>query len=225
MYSAKIVRSASQINDAMVRVYMHMFYAVITSFIVSAVVGYNHDMMDLLFHTPLKWVVFFAPIAAIFGITIALNTNPPKSVAMLLLHGFAAIMGLSLSTIFISYTLGSIVSAFMGAGILFAVMSVYGYFTRSSLDSMGQFMFVGLIAVIIASLINIWIGSSVLQMVIAAISIIIFAGLTAYDTQKIRQEVTYDTDENSAEIRGALVLYLDFINMFISLLQLFGDRK
>jgi FtsH-binding integral membrane protein len=133
-------------------------------------------------------------------------------------------MGLSFATIFAVFTMGSIVSAFMGAAILFGVMSGYGYFTKRSLDSMGKFMIVGLIAIIIASIVNIFIGSTVMQMVISALAIIIFLGLTAYDTQKIREEVSVDTSD-VVEIRGALTLYMDFINLFINLLQLFGDRK
>jgi FtsH-binding integral membrane protein len=225
MYTSRIFRSAVQINQAMIRVYNHMLAAIITSFVVSAVIGYNHTAMSLLFGTPLKWVVMLAPIAAIFGVNAVLNSRPSKTTAVLMLHAFAAIMGLSLSTVFVAYTLGSITSAFLGAGILFAIMSVYGYFTRKSLDSMGQFMFVGLVAVIIASLINIWVSNSILQMVISAIAVIVFAGLTAYDTQKIREEVSYESEHNVAEIRGAITLYLDFINMFVNLLQLFGDRK
>lgn len=225
MYTSRIFRSAVQINQAMVRVYNHMLAAIVTSFAVSALVGYNHEAMSLLFGTPLKWVVMLAPIAAIFGVNAVLNSQPSKLTAVLLLHAFAAIMGLSLSTIFVAYTLGSITSAFLGAGVLFGVMSFYGYFTRKSLDSMGQFMMVGLIAVIIASLVNIWVSNSILQMVISAIAVIVFAGLTAYDTQKIREEVSYESEHNVAEIRGAITLYLDFINMFINLLHLFGDRK
>jgi FtsH-binding integral membrane protein len=120
--------------------------------------------------------------------------------------------------------MGSIVSAFMGAAILFGVMSGYGYFTKQSLDSMGKFMFVGLIAIVIASIVNIFIGSTVMQMVISALAIIIFLGLTAYDTQKIREELSTETSD-VAEVRGALTLYMDFINLFLNLLQLFGDRK
>jgi uncharacterized protein len=225
MYTSRIFRSAVQINQAMVRVYNHMLAAIVTSFVVSALIGYNHEAMSLLFGTPLKWVVMLAPIAAIFGVSAVLNSRPSKLTAVLVLHAFAAIMGLSLSTIFVAYTLGSITSAFLGAGILFGVMSFYGYFTRKSLDSMGQFMIVGLIAVIIASVVNLWVSNSILQMVISAIAVIVFAGLTAYDTQKIREEVSYETEHNVAEIRGAITLYLDFINMFINLLHLFGDRK
>jgi FtsH-binding integral membrane protein len=145
--------------------------------------------------------------------------------AQLCLHGFAALMGLSFATIFAVYQMGSIVNAFMGAAILFGTMSGYGYFTKRSLDSLGKFMFVGLIAIVIASIINIFIGSTVMQMVISALAIIIFLGLTAYDTQKIREELMEDNDTSIAEIRGALTLYLDFINIFISLLQLFGGKK
>ena len=104
-------------------------------------------------------------------------------------------------------------------------MSLYGYFTRRSLESMGQFLFVGLIAVIIASLINLFVGSSVLTMVISAISIVIFLGLTAYDTQQICEMISADNVGGSAEIAGALTLYLDFINIFINLLQLFGSKN
>jgi FtsH-binding integral membrane protein len=103
-------------------------------------------------------------------------------------------------------------------------MSGYGYFTKQSLDSMGKFMIVGLIAIIIASIVNIFIGSTVMQMVISALAIIIFLGLTAYDTQKIREELSVDTNP-AVEVTGALTLYMDFINLFINLLQLFGDRK
>jgi len=134
-------------------------------------------------------------------------------------------MGLSFATIFAIFTMGSIVSAFMGAAILFAVMSGYGYFTKTNLDSMGKFMIVGLIAIILASIVNIFIGSTVMQMVISALAIIIFLGLTAYDTQKIREMVSVDGDTGRQEVIGALTLYMDFINLFINLLQLFGIKK
>jgi hypothetical protein len=103
-------------------------------------------------------------------------------------------------------------------------MSFYGYFTKRSLDSMGKFMFVGLIAIVIASIVNIFIGSTVMQMVISALAIIIFLGLTAYDTQQIREMVSVDSSP-AAEVSGALTLYMDFINLFLNLLQLFGGRK
>ena len=217
-------RSASEINSAMARVYGHMSLAVVMSMVVSYFVGTSPELLEFFFTGVLKWILIFEPLAAIFGVRYVLVNNPSKGVAQLCLHGFAALMGLSFATIFAVFTMGSIVSAFMGAAILFGVMSGYGYFTKQSLDSLGKFMFVGLIAIIIASIVNIFIGSTVMQMVISAIAIIIFLGLTAYDTQKIREEVSYDTND-AVEIRGALTLYMDFINLFLNLLQLFGDRK
>ena len=217
-------RSAAEINSAMGRVYGHMSLAVATSMIVSYFVGTTPELLAFFFTGILKWIVIFAPLAAIFGVGYVLNTNPSKGVAQLCLHGFAALMGLSFATIFAVFTMGSIVSAFMGAAILFGVMSGYGYFTKKDLSSMGQMMFVGLIAIVIASVVNIFIGSTVMQMVISALAIIIFLGLTAYDTQRIREMVSVDTGP-SVEVSGALTLYMDFINLFINLLHLFGDRK
>ena len=217
-------RSAEEVNSAMGRVYGHMSLAVATSMIVSYFVGTTPELLAFFFTGILKWIVIFAPLAAIFGVGYVLNTNPSKGVAQLCLHGFAALMGLSFATIFAVFTMGSIVSAFMGAAILFGVMSGYGYFTKKDLSSMGQMMFVGLIAIVIASVVNIFIGSTVMQMVISALAIIIFLGLTAYDTQRIREMVSVDTGP-SVEVSGALTLYMDFINLFINVLHLFGDRK
>lgn len=217
-------RSASEINSAMGRVYGHMGLAVLNSMIVSFLVSQSPALMAFLFTGIMKWIVMFLPLIAVFGIGYALNNNPSKPVAVSLLHGFAAIMGLSFATIFVVFKMGSIFGAFMGAAILFGVMSGYGYFTKKSLDSVGKFMFVGLIAIILASIVNIFIGSSVLGMVISSLAIIIFLGLTAYDTQKIREMVSVDTSD-AAEVSGALTLYLDFINLFLSLLQLFGEKR
>lgn len=216
-------RSAGEINSAMGRVYGHMGLAVITSMIVSFLVGNNSTLMAFFFTGAMKWVVIFAPLVAILAVSFSME-KMSKSTLQIFLHSFAALMGLSFATIFVVYNMGSIVSAFMSAAILFGVMSGYGYFTKKNLDSIGQFLFVGLIAIIIASIVNIFIGSTVMQMVISAIAVIVFLGLTAYDTQKIREMVSYDND-GKAEVMGALTLYLDFINLFLSLLQLFGGRK
>ena len=221
---ASTYRTATQINSAMSRVYGHMGLAVITSMIVSFFVGNNAAMMQFFFTGAMKWIVIFAPLVMILGVTFAME-KMSKSALTIFLHSFAALMGLSFATIFVVYNLGSIVSAFMSAAVLFGVMSGYGYFTKKNLDGIGQFMFIGLIAIIIASVINIFIGSTVMQMVISAIAVIVFLGLTAYDTQKIREIVSVGSDTGKEEVMGALSLYLDFINLFLSLLQLFGGKK
>lgn len=223
MDSSITYRSASAINSAMARVYGHMGLAVITSMIVSFIVGTNSTLLAFFFTGAMKWLVIFAPLVAILAVSFAMDKFS-KSALTVFLHGFAALMGLSFATIFAVYNMGSIVSAFMSGAILFGVMSGYGYFTKKNLDSMGQLLFVGLIAIVIASIVNIFIGSTVMQMVISTIAIIIFIGLTAYDTQKIREIVSVDND-GKAEIMGALTLYLDFINLFLSLLQVFGEKK
>ena len=217
-------RSAEEINSAMARVYGHMSVAVAISMLVSWFVGSTPELLAFFFTGILKWIVIFAPLAAILVLAFA-SEHFNKTQLKLFLYSFAALMGLSMATIFAVFTMGSIVSAFMGAAILFAVMSGYGYFTKQSLDSMGKFMIVGLIAIVIASIVNIFIGSTVMQMVISALAIIIFLGLTAYDTQKIREAVSADGDTGREEVLGALTLYMDFINLFMNLLQLFGVKK
>lgn len=217
-------RSASGINEAMGRVYGHMSIAVLISMVVSYLVGTTPELLQFFFTGALKWVVIFAPLVAILGMSFAAEKFS-KTGLQIFLYVFSALMGLSFATIFAVYTMGSIFTAFMGGAVLFGTMSFYGYFTKRSLDSMGSFMFVGLIAIIIASIINIFVGSTVMQMVISAIAIIVFLGLTAYDTQKIREIVSTDTDTGKEEVMGALSLYLDFINLFIQLLQLIGNRK
>ena len=223
-FATSSFRSADQVNSAMLRVYNHMALAVINSMVVSYLVSTSPALMALLFGTALKWVIIFAPLVAILALSFGLEKLSAGQ-AQVALHGFAALMGLGFATIFVVFTIGSIVSAFMGAAILFVTMSAYGYFTKRSLDSLGQFMFVGLIAIVIASIVNIFIGSSVMAMVISALAIIIFLGLTAYDTQKIREMVSYETDTGKIEVVGALTLYLDFINLFLNLLQLFGVKR
>jgi FtsH-binding integral membrane protein len=208
----------------MISVYNNMFLAVVNSMVVSLLVASSPALMSLLFGTALKWVVIFAPLVAILGMSFVMN-KATQGQARAFLHVFAALMGLSMSTIFVVYTTASIVSAFFGAAVLFATMSVYGYFTKKSLESWGSFLLVGLIAVVITSIVNIFIGSSTLAMVVSAVAIIVFLGLTAYDTQRIRTELSVYEPDSKAEILGALSLYLNFINLFISLLQLFGGRK
>lgn len=215
--------SVSEINNRMISVYNNMFLAVVTSLIVSLLVASSSGLMALLFGTWLKWVVIFAPLVMIFAMGWVME-KATYGEARAMLHIFAALMGLSLSTIFVVYTTASIVSAFFGAAILFGTMSLWGYFTKRSLEGWGSFLMVGVIALIITSIVNVFLGNSVLAMVVSAVAIIVFLGLTAYDTQRIRQEVTVMGPDSKAEILGALSLYMNFINIFVSLLQLFGNR-
>jgi FtsH-binding integral membrane protein len=216
--------SATEINSAMGRVYGLMSIAVLISMFVSYFIGTNPDLLAFFFTGILKWIVIFAPLAFIFLVPVLINSGIGAVGASLVLYGFAAVMGLSFSTIFAVYQMGSIVTAFMGAGVLFAVMSFYGYFTKQSLDSFGKYLFVGLIAIIIASIINLFVGSGPFAMLISAIAIVIFLGLTAYDTQRLREELSSGGDYK-VEVMGALSLYLNFINLFIQLLSLFGAKK
>jgi len=221
--TTSIYRSASAINSAMVRVYNNMFLAIIASLITSLVVASSPALMAFFFTGIMKWITIFAPLVAVLVMSFGIDRLTVGQ-ARLALYGFAVLMGLSFSTIFVVYTIGSIVSAFMGAAVLFGAMSVYGYFTKKDLSGWGNFLFVGLIGIIIVSIINVFVGSSVTNMVVSALAVIIFTGLTAYDTQNIRQMVSFDSENGKGEILGALSLYLNFINIFLSLLQLFGNR-
>jgi FtsH-binding integral membrane protein len=218
-----ISNSAQHVTNGMNRVYSNMFMAVMNSMLVSYFVSTSPALMAFLFTGVMKWIVILAPLAAIFAISFYMH-KVTKGQAMLMLHGFAALMGISFAAIFVVYTSMSIVQAFLGAACLFLAMSLYGYTTKRDLTSIGQFMFIGLIGIIIASIINIFIGSSLMQTIVSALAVIIFLGLTAYDTQKIREMIAYDRDGH-AEVSGALTLYLDFINLFLNLLQLFGNRR
>lgn len=218
-------RSADQINSAMLRVYNHMALAVATSAIVAGLIASSPAVMAFLFTGFMKWIVVLAPLAAVFAIGMALNTNPPREIAILMLHSFAALMGLSLAAIMAAFTTASLASAFVSSAVLFGTMSLYGYFTKQSLDSWGKYLIVGVIALVIASLINLFIGSSLMTMIISAIAVVVFLALTAYDTQNIREMVSVEGSTGAQEIQGALSLYLNFVNIFVSLLQLFGDRK
>jgi FtsH-binding integral membrane protein len=222
-YFGSSYRGAEAINTSMARVYGHMGLAVVTSMIISYFVGTSPTLLAFFFTGVMKWIVMFLPLVLAFAIPWALS-RASLAMAPVLLHVFAGAMGLSFAVIFAVYQMGSIAGAFMGAAVLFGVMTFYGYFTRRNLDSIGKWLMVGLIAICIASIINVFLGNSVVQMVVSALAIVIFTGLTAYDTQKIRETLMYDNDHR-LEIMGALTLYMDFINLFLSLLQLFGLKR
>lgn len=223
-YESITYRSASQINDAMLRVYNYMALAVASSAIVSLVVAASPLLMSVFFGPITKWITIFAPLALCFIIPSMIGGTTSKNVALGLLLVFASVMGLSTSALISMYTGASVVTAFMGAFILFATMSFYGYFTKQSLDSIGKYLMIGLVAIILTSIVNIFLGNSMLQTIISAIAIILFMALTAYDTQRIREDISVSSMDHRPEILGALSLYCNFINIFINLLQLFGNK-
>ena len=181
----------------------------------------------LLFGSPLKWVVMLAPLGFVFYLSARINKMSVSS-AQITFWVFSAIMGLSLASIFIVYTQASIARVFFISSGTFAAMSLYGYTTKKDLTKLGGFLFMGLIGIIIASLVNLFFQSSALHFAISVIGVLVFVGLTAYDTQSIKN-MYYAGDSESVggkkALMGALRLYLDFINLFIMLLRLFGQRR
>jgi FtsH-binding integral membrane protein len=177
--------------------------------------------------SPLKWVVIFAPLAMVFFLSFRIN-RMSVAAATTTFWVYAALVGLSLSSIFIIYTGQSIVQAFFVTAASFGALSLYGYTTKRSLSAMGSFMMMGLFGLIIAMLVNIFLQSSAVHFAINILGVVIFAGLTAWDTQRIK-EMYYEADDVAVAgrkaIMGALTLYLDFINLFMFLLQFMGNRK
>ncbi len=183
-----------------------------------------------LFASPLKWVIMFAPLAFVFGFSAGINRLSAAG-AQTVFYLFAAVMGVSISWIFLVFTGQSIIQVFLITAIAFAGLSLYGYTTKKDLSAMGTFLIMGVIGLIVASIVNIFIASSAVAFAISVIGVLIFAGLTAYDTQNIKTtylQMAHSGDQEwlgKAAIMGALSLYLDFINMFMFLLQLFGSRE
>ncbi len=183
---------------------------------------------QLLYASPLKWVVMLLPLAFVFFLSFRIYKMSVPA-AQLSFWLFAAVMGLSLSSIFLIFQLGSITQVFFVTAAAFAGLSLYGYTTKKDLSGWGSFLIMGVIGIIIAAIVNIFLQSSALQFAISVIGVLVFAGLTAYDTQQIKDNyytVMGDmTATSKAAIMGALNLYLDFINMFTSMLSLFGNRE
>ena len=180
-----------------------------------------------LFNSPLMWVLMLGPLALVFVISFGIN-RLSASAAMTLFFIYAASLGLSLATIFIAFTETSIARVFFISAASFGALSMWGYTTQRNLSPMGSFLIMGLFGIIIASLVNIFLASSALNWIISVIGVIVFAGLTAWDTQKIKEMYSaYDdgTVAGRKAVMGALSLYLDFINLFMMLLRLFGDRR
>lgn len=180
-----------------------------------------------LFHSPLRWLVMLAPLGFVFFISFRI-AHLQAATARLLFFVYAGLVGVSLATIFMVFTATSITEVFFLSAASFAALSLYGYTTKRNLDAMGSFLVMGLFGLILAMLVNVFLGSSMLQWIISVVGVGIFAGLTAWDTQTIKEMYTPMDDGTVAgrkAVMGALKLYLDFLNMFLFLLQLLGDRR
>ena len=212
------------------KVYGLMSVGMLLTGLVAWAVGTNDQLLGMIFGSPLKWVVMFAPLAVVFAFG-AMIGRMSAAAAQLVFYGFAALMGLSISYIFAVYTGVSIAQTFLVTAIAFAGLSLYGYTTKKNLSGMGTFLMMGLIGLIVASIVNIFLASSAVAFAISVIGVLIFAGLTAYDTQSIKNTYIAHAQAGDQEwlgksaIMGALNLYLDFLNLFMFLLQFMGNRE
>ncbi|SFP05692.1 Bax inhibitor-1/YccA family protein [Tranquillimonas alkanivorans] len=183
-----------------------------------------------IYASPLKWLIMFAPLIMVFGFGAVINRISAAG-AQLYFYGFATLMGLSLSSIFLVYTGVSIAQTFLITAIAFAGLSLWGYTTKKDISGWGSFLIMGLIGLIVASIVNIFLASPALHFAVSVIGVLIFAGLTAYDTQRIKTDYIQHAQAMDQEwlaksaIMGALNLYLDFINLFMFLLQFLGNRE
>lgn len=238
-YEQQAVRSpaASQEIDEglrayMLKVYNYMGLGVAVTGVVALLTANlavtNPAFAQALYGTPLRWVVMLAPLGFVLVLSFGIN-RLSTGAAQAVFWAFAAVMGLSLSSIFLVYTGASIAQTFFVTAAAFGALSLWGYTTKRDLSAMGTFLFMGLIGLIIAMVVNIFLQSSALQFAISAIGVLIFAGLTAYDTQRIKEEYAYIAHDGTllakSAIMGALSLYLDFVNLFMFLLSFLGNRE
>ena len=212
------------------KVYGLMSVAMVITGGVAYIVGTNEQLLMAIFGSQLKWVVMFAPLAVVFAFGAMIH-RMSQATAQLVFWGFSALMGLSISYIFAVYTGISIAQTFLVTAIAFAGLSLYGYTTKRDLSGFGTFLVMGVIGLIVASIVNIFLASSAVAFAISVLGVLIFAGLTAYDTQSIKNTYVVHAHNGDSEwlgkaaIMGALNLYLDFLNMFMFLLQLLGNRN
>lgn len=225
--SASRVSYDSGLRQYMCKVYNFMAIALGISAIVAFLASSSPAVMHALFATPLAWVIALAPVGFVIFFGFKLNSISAQK-AQSYLWIYSALMGLSLSFILVIYTGASVARTFLIASSTFGAMSLYGYTTKKDLTSIGSFLMMGLIGLIIASIVNIFLKSSALDFAISLIGVFIFIGLTAYDTQRIKQSYYYSSDSEMVSkmaVIGALNLYMDFINLFLMMLRFFGDRK
>ncbi|WP_035872076.1 Bax inhibitor-1/YccA family protein [Cucumibacter marinus] len=219
------------LRNHMLRVYNYMGLGLgitgVIAFFVARFAETSPAFAQTIYGSPLAFVIMLSPLAFVFALSFGIN-RMSAATAQMVFWGFAAVMGLSLSSIFLVYTDASIAKVFFITAAMFGAMSLWGYTTKRDLTAMGSFLFMGLIGLIVASIVNIFLGSSMLEFAISVLGVLIFTGLTAYDTQKIK-EMYFEGDgaetAGKKAIMGALALYLDFINLFLMLLRLFGNRE
>ena len=205
-------------------VYAWMFGGLILTALAAMWVVASPAMQQLVFETPLRWVLLFGELGMVMFLSWRITKMSPAAAASLFLV-FSLLNGLTLSSIFFVYTTASIYQAFFTAAGMFGAMSIYGMVTKRDLTSMGSFMFMGLIGIVICSLINMFLRSPALGYAISFIGVFVFLGLTAYDTQKLKAYATAPQLRENLAVYGALALYLDFINLFLMLLRLFGGNS
>jgi len=239
-YADRAVAIDAGLRAHIIRVYNYMASAValtgIVAFLTFQASVVTNDVGAITALTPLgqfmfggmfMWVLMLAPLAMVFFLSFRIQSLDAGT-ARLLFFVYAALLGVSLATIFIAYTAASISRVFFISAAAFGALSLYGYTTQRDLSGMGSFMIMGLFGIIIASLVNLFLKSSGLDWAISMIGVVVFAGLTAWDTQKIKEMYDAGDDAQSAgrkAVMGALSLYLDFINLFLMLLRLVGDRR
>ncbi len=212
------------LRSYMVKVYNYMAMALVITAVAAFGVSTSEPLMSLIYTTPLRWVVSLAPLFIVMYLSSRIGSMSPDK-AQIWFAVFSAVMGVSLSFIFMVYTGTSIIRVFFITSATYAALSLYGYTTKKDLTAMGTFLFMGLIGLVLASIVNIFFASPGLNFAVSVIGVIIFAGLTAYDTQRIKQQYYVFGSTPQVAIFSALTLYMDFINLFISLLRLTGDRK
>ncbi len=215
-------------KNFMSRVYGFMSLGLFLTAIVSFMVSHSPFMINFIFGNPFSyWILFIIEIGIVSYFSAKIKSID-MPLAINLFIAYSVINGLTLSSIFLVYTKSSIASAFFSTSITFIVMSLYGFITKKDLTSLGSFMSMGLFGIIIATIINIFMRNSVLDLMISIIGIIVFTGLTAYDTQKIKSLVFYNNnteEDKKIALLGALILYLDFINLFLMILRFLGNRR
>jgi len=215
------------LRDYMLRIYNYMASGLALTGIVAYVFAQYLETNRALAHSPVMFLVILAPLGLVMWLSYGIN-RMQASTAQGLFWLYAGLMGLSMSTIFLVYTETSIARVFFITAGTFAAMSLYGYTTQRDLTQWGSFLFMGLIGIIIASLVNLFLGLQVIQFAISVIGVVVFVGLTAYDTQSIKEMYFENDDAQTAgkkAVMGALRLYLDFINLFMMLMQLLGTRR